>query len=212
MTTDIVPSIDDTQKTVDLLTFDELMGLDEHFRLPGFSELNKAELLGVPLIVTGLTWWMSKKIPGKDFVSCEATIGSENALKEAIRRNWVPNVTDLEQLRFTPEERVVFSDGSTGIRRQVTGMCHRAKMIDVGTTAAGPDGTEWDGRDESVFDKPFPEWTSFEESREQGDFGTVPTVSKTRNGKQFILRALRGLAVSNYSNEHTLEGETYYLR
>jgi hypothetical protein len=217
MSTDIEPSMTDAVNQVSDqfpgqihdLSFADLLGL-ESYAIPGFTELTKDELLGVPLIITGVTWWMSKirdrvtKEP-RDFMSLEAKIGDEDMLLQALKRGWIPNTTSLDELRFSPDEWVVFSDGGTGIRRQVTELCHNEGLIDVGAP---------DVQDRTRFDRPWQQWERFTESRVQSaEIGKVPCVTKNRNGRQFVMRALRGLSVSaGYSNDYTDDGTTYYLR
>jgi hypothetical protein len=213
MSTDIEPSttaaIEPFTGPIHGLSFADLLGL-ESYTIPGFTELDKDELLGVPLIVTGITWWLSQyKNPVTkeplDFVSLEAKIGDEEALLQALKRGWVPEKTTLDELRFSPNEWVVFSDGGTGIRRQVTELCHLEGLIDVGAP---------DIEDRSRFDRAWMQWEHFAESRVQSaDVGKVPCVTKNRNGKPFVMRVLRGLSVSTgYSNDYTDNGTTYYLR
>lgn len=205
--TDIVPADSRALNLSDELSFAELLEVDQHYKLKGLTKAAKGELMGVPLIVTGITWWVSD-IPNKDFVALEAVVGNYQILAETVRLGRVSVlrdgkssvITDVEELVVHPEERIVFNDGSTGVRRQVTQLCHAEGLINVGTVASDSD-----------YDKSFMEWDSFNEFREQGSHGNVPTVTKNRNGQPFILRALRGLYLSEYTNEYG-KGMTYYLR
>lgn len=184
-----------------MMSYDELMAM-ESFRVAGLSLLSKEELLGVPHIITKVTYWMPKA-EQLGMVSCEATLASPEYLKKAIERGWIPNISTPDQMKLEPSERVVYNDGGTGIRRQLTALFHNQEVIDVGHE---------DVEDDSRFDVAWPEWVSFSETRRQSaEVGDVPCVS--RIGKRpLILRADRGLSVSEYSNAYTDNGTTFYLR
>jgi hypothetical protein len=189
-----------------VMSYDELMGMDS-LRIQGLTLISKEEMLGIPHIITRVTYWTPKK-DQKGMVSVEATVGGIPHLERAIQRGWVPNVERIEQLRLDPNERVVYNDGGTGIRRQLTMMLESLKLIDVGDN---------DNQSPERFDRPWPEWTEFAETRYQSkDTGDVPSFSRhtDANGTEraLIIRCDRGLYLSAYSNEYTDEGETFYLR
>lgn len=176
------------------------------FRVTGFSLVSKDELLGVPHIITRVTYWLPKK-DQLGMVSLEATVADAETLERAIQRRWVPNVENLSQLRIEPNERVVYNDGGTGIRRQVTKFFHHYGAIDVGRA---------DVAEDLRYDTPWTEWESYSETRRQSaEVPAVPSVTrlKTPDGERPMLLAVdRGLSVSKYSNEYADEAETYYLR
>lgn len=192
-----------------MMSYDELNAM-ETIRVSGFTIVSKDELLGVPHIATKVTYW--QPLEGRfGFVSVEATIASPDVLTRAIRRGWVPNVSTPDDFILEPSERVVYNDGGTGIRRQLTELFHGVNVIDVGKP---------DVEDGTRFDTPWPEWESFTETRVQSaEIGEVPCVSKIpttdekwKGGyKPFILRVDRGLSVSEYANAYTDDGRTFYL-
>lgn len=192
--------VDPDRKDIHEYTFDELAEMQAYV-LDGFSELDKAELLGVPHIITGVTYWLPKP-KQRGFIAVEATIASPHILGEAVRRGWIKGVTDMATLRFSPNERIVYNDGGTGVRRQITKQLQKHGLIDVGHA----------DMDDTRFDLPWTQWNSFSESREQGDKGLVPSLEHNHVGDPLIIFAMRGLSVSEYSNEHTDEGKTYYIR
>lgn len=170
------------------------------YKIPGWDLVdNKDQLLGVPFIIVGVTFQMpvaDKARPGgfRDYVSCRAVIGGPDDLKEALERHWIPN----DVLAFKPEERILFNDGSTGIRRDVVKILQAAELIDV--------GHEDDPR---RFDLPWTEWNSFSQSAMQGE-NIVPEFLTNHRGNLFTIKARRGLRRSDYTNEYG-DSTTYYL-
>lgn len=196
-----------TDQDYAVMSYEELAAMDT-IRLTGLSLVSKEELLGVPHIITRTTYWMPKK-DQKGMVSVEATVASADYLKYAITRGWIPNIETPDDLRILPSERIVYNDGGTGIRRQLTGLAHDAGAIDVGHE---------DMDNLLRFDIPWPEWDSFMDSRYQSqEVGMVPTVFRyphpTEEGsyRPFLAKVDRGLRVSRYSNEHADDVETFYL-
>lgn len=181
---------------VNTLTFDELMEMESYTTL-GFTPLEKEEMKGVPHIITRVTYWVPKK-DQRGFVSVEATIAGPTHLESAHKRGWISE----GQTNVEPNERVVYNDGGTGIRRQLTKMFHELGLLNVGGSADDGDAR---------FDRAWPEWESFSQSREQGEH-TVPSFDTNHNGNPLIIKQLRGLHVSEYSNEYSDEGVTWYLR
>lgn len=186
------------------LSYSELIAL-ESYRVAGAAIVDKAELLGVPLIITKVTFWK----PNKDqmgMVSCEATIGDESALMMAVSRGWVPNIETRDKLKLKANERVVFNDGSTGVRRQLVSLFHNRSLIDVGTMT--PEEIE----NNRAYDRPWPEWTSFSQFvRQSEEIGMVPCIARDHNNRPLVIRVDRGLSKSDYTNEYG-ESQTYYLR
>lgn len=193
-----------------MMSYEDLEAM-ETIRVSGFTIVSKEELLGVPHIATKVTYW--HPLEGRfGFVSVEATVASAPVLKRAISRGWVPNVAADDQFRLEPSERIVYNDGGTGIRRQLTELFHGVGVIDVGHE---------DINDGSRFDTPWPDWEAFTDTRRQSaEIGEVPCVwriptdDKRWEGgyKPFVLKADRGLSVSEYSNAYTDDGRTFYLR
>jgi hypothetical protein len=197
----VIPSDEDYA----MMSYDELAAM-EGFRVSGLSLLSKDTLLGVPHIITKVTYW--RVLEGRiGHVSVEATLASADAMARAIRRGWVPGISNVDDMVLDPNERVVYNDGGTGIRRQLTALFHAKKAVDVGRE---------DVADDSRYDTPWPEWVSFLDARVQSrEVGEVPVVYRIPDGdgyRPLILHVDRGLNVSKYANEYTDDGETYYLQ
>lgn len=195
---------------------DLLAAGNEFYSLDSTGLLPKEILIGVPFVITGITYQAVPVAPkGKDqprgFVSVEATIGDVPALSRAVQRRQVPNVNAVEELAVDPEERIVFNDGSTGIRRQLTNLLDSFDIITVGGTPTG------DRRTDKRFDTPWSigdkvQWESAgEQWRDQGDNPPVPYICQNHNGNALLIPARRGLRVSQYSDELFGDAETYYL-
>lgn len=167
-------------------------------------ERDKYTLIGVPHVITSVTYRESKdKNKPRGFASVEATIAPAPAIENAIRRGWIPGVTALDQLAFTPGSNVVYNDGSTGIRRQLTQMFHDAGMCDV-----GGDPAEKGAR----FDRSHTEWDScnFEGTRHDAEFDvdvTYPLFDQSPNGGRLLIVVKHGLRVSEYGEDSV----TFYL-
>lgn len=188
---------------VDLMnvSFADLNESDQ-YRIPGWDLVdNKDLLLGVPFIIVGVTFQMpvadKARFGGfRDYVSCRAVIGDEAALKEADERGWIPG-----KLAFKPEERVLFNDGSTGIRRDIVRILDSAGLIKVGNEVLEGGGNR--------YDLPWTMWDSFSQSAQQGE-NVVPEFTTNHRGNLFALKARRGLRRSDYTNEYG-DSTTYYL-
>lgn len=151
-------------------------------------ERDKNLLLGVPHVITRVTY--RPGIDDKDYVSVEATLGDYAALSHAVLRKWIPNVATVDDLVFDPEERIVYNDGSTGIRRQLTMILHNAGIINVGPVEDG-----------FSYDRPYTEWESFNQvgkmNNESGDDKIeVPDIQHNGNDAPLAIFAMRGLRVS----------------
>jgi len=154
-------------------------------------EKEKARLVGVPFVITRVTFRPGDASP--DYVSCECVVGDAQACAEAVGRGWVPGVTDVQNFPFMPEERVVFNDSSTGVRRDIVRLLHSAGMINVGEAGEGEDPfrREWQG------------WSSFSQAGqmngEDGEKIDVPDFTKSPSGGQFTILARHGLRVSDFN-------------
>jgi len=195
---DVVPAVAPDADLMNINYAD--LANSDMYQIPGWDLVdNKDQLLGVPFIIVGVTFQMpvaDKARPAgkRDYVSCRAVIGGSEELAEALERGWIPN----NALAFKPEERILFNDGSTGIRRDIVKILHTAKLIDVGHEG-----------DPARFDLPWTEWASFSQSALQGE-NVVPEFTTNHRGNLFTLRARRGLRRSDYSNEYG-DASTYYL-
>lgn len=185
-------------------TYAELLAQEESYKPEGFTLTDKKDLLGVPHIITRVTYWTPPKDPKQmGMVSVEAVVGDIPSLMRAIERKHVPHVDEMRQLQVDPEERIVYNDGSTGVRRQLTQMFQAFGIIDVG-------GSPEDG--DARFDRRWTDWDSFSQTRPQGDDIEVPSIGMNHKGRPLVIKVLRGLYVSEYSNDYTDEGRTYYVK
>jgi hypothetical protein len=177
-------------------------------------ERNKERLIGVPFVITRVTFRPGDASP--DYVSCECTVGDTEACLEAVSRGWVPNVTGIEHFPFKADERVVFNDSSTGVRRKIVEMLHTAGMIDVGDMKFDKkrinEQQEVEVYDASPFDKPWMLWESFSQVGEMnganGEKISVPDFSTSPSGGPFAIFAYHGLRVSIMPGYDTA---VYYL-
>jgi hypothetical protein len=180
--------------------------------------ISKEALIGVPLVITGITFQHVEALTAaqvkkgavqpRGFVSMDAIVGDVPALTRAIKRGGVPNVSELKELPVDPEERIVFNDGGTGIRRQLVGILDAAGIIEVGN--GEPDK---DRRFDRRFDLPWFMWDrkpGADNMVELGD-NTVPYITKNHVGTQLLIPVRRGLHASHYTDDVYGEATTYYL-
>lgn len=160
-------------------------------------------LTGVPFLVTSITYrpGITKDKRRFDYVSAEVIVGSEHELEKAARRGQL-SVTSREMV--DPEERIVFNDGSTGVKRQLTELLSENGWIKL------PEGSKGGGLGESVFDSPRTEWVGV--NPDVADLRIDPETGEMAD-TTFAVRLWcpRGLRVSTYKNEYTQEGKTRYL-
>lgn len=168
-------------------------------------EQDKMSLVGVPMVITRVTYRPKAAKTERGFVSVEAVIADEDHIRQAVRRGWIPGVERFDEFPFTPEELVVFNDGSTGIRRQLTMMLHSAGVLDIGAFDAG---------DNSAFDRDWSEWESFATSTRQnlGEDAQGNTVQiDVPDFPDLRIFAVHGLRVSNYTAAGVGDATTFYL-
>jgi hypothetical protein len=169
----------------------------------GADLLEAADLTGVPFVITGITIRPGdiadpvSKEKG-NYVSLELVTGDEKAFAKAVKRKRIPDTCDIE-----PGERLVFNDGSTGIRRQIVGLMENLGWIIL------PEGPEGGKRGESRLDTPPEQW-------EFAEGNTGVQVRFDVDGRAVVtapLRVLceRGIRVSEYENDYTKDGKTHYL-
>lgn len=195
-----------------LLTVDSVGLLDE-----------KESLAGVPHVITRATFWSIDEdqikaankagLPTpRGYVSLEATVASEDKLARAVRRSLCP-VDKVEDLDVEPNERVIYNDGSTGIRRQVVVMLQLAGLIDVGGEA-----TDTEPERDRRFDVPWTEWANAgtqwvrQGEDKDGNAIMVPSFAFGPGGNPLLIHVRRGLEVSTYENAWTDKGTTWYLK
>jgi hypothetical protein len=198
-------------------SYDELMQVPG-FMAAGATIVSKGWLLGVPHIVTSATFWTpkeSKQGVRMGMVSLEAVVAGVDILDRQIRLGRVLERLDsdgksetrviksVDELGFYPGERIVYNDESTGIRRMVVQWLHKTELI---TLPKNPPK----GYDGNPLDMPWTMWDAFAENTTQGEL-VVPRFTKLKSGNPFLIHAPRGLRVSEYANDFTDEGLTYYF-
>lgn len=177
----------------------DIKNAGEFYQIPGWDLVSDKDMLcGVPFIIVGATFQMpvadkSRPSGERDYVSLRAIIDEQSALDEALERGWIPG-----KLAFKPEERILFNDGSTGIRRDIVKILDSAGLIVVGHLD-----------DPNRYDLPWTQWESFSQSAMQGE-NVVPEFTTNHRGNLFTIRARRGVRKSEYSNEYG-DAVTYYL-
>jgi hypothetical protein len=154
-------------------------------------------LVGVPLLITALTFREGVKrtdgVPSA-YVSCEAVIAPEKELK---RRR-----IDLDTLPFSPEDQIIFNDGSTGLYRQIVAYLEAREYITLNSELP-----EAGGYGESRYDVSPVEFQSIKAGelryRDDGNWSYQINVR---------LFAPRGLRISTYTNDYNPHGsKTRYL-
>lgn len=196
-------------------TYAELVAdRDNMFSIDGVSLVDKNDLLGVPHVITALTFQRPKAAKkGEDvqrgFVSVEATVAGEDVLRRVVARKLCPNIDSVDSLLVDPNERIVYNDGSTGIRRQLVKLLHSFGIVNVGAAIATDAG----------FDEPYMGWVDIPDQHwtQQGtdDDGvaiTVPRIETNHNGEPLRIHVRRGLYVSVYNNDYADDAKTYYLK
>lgn len=160
------------------LDFKNLL-LEAQYGSKGFRLVeNKNWLIGVPLILIGVTYRPGFPRAGGegDYVSIEAVVADKDTLASFPIQKQLP-----AEMAVWANEPIVFNDGSTGIRRQMTELMHTVGIINVGKPR----------KDENPFDRPYQIW---EAGAEQATTGIVAN----RDGEKFRYVAPRGLRRSDY--------------
>lgn len=198
------------------MSFDEILAASPGgvFSIPGTELVDKPDLLGIPFIITKLTFQPVAEPTAKvknptSFVSIEATVADEARLMLQIQRRKVPNVDNIDQLMFEPGARIVFNDGSTGVYRQLVTLLATYGIITL--PDAGSKEAEY-GDITNVYDLPWTKWISCSQMDTLKEDGEArPVITNNQNGDPFRLVCRRGLYVSTYTNEFG-ESQTFYLK
>jgi len=169
-------------------------------------EKEKARLLGIPHIITRVTY--RPGIEEKDYVSIEAVVADAGTLEYEVKRGRVPGASVFADLTVEPEERIVYNDGSTGIRRQLTHLLHNMGLIEVLGV----------GQDLAVFDTPYFEWMTFTQvglmnGEAEGVKIEVPDFTLSPSGTPLAIVVGHGLRISEFPNPANPKAmsEVFYL-
>lgn len=198
------------------LSFDELDGLGglEIVSHDLIDDDHKDLLLGVPHIITRCVWRPSDYNDDYDMISVEAVIASEQKLARAVQMGRIVHAPTMEQLSpvIEPGGRIVYNDGSTGIRNQINAMLHATGAIefppgdDVGRWSTGH--TRWAGYE-----------TNSIEIVVKKDGSTYAASKGLPGGRPFVIKVGGGLRVSRFGwddkAKQVVDGDTqrtYYLQ
>ena len=171
------------------------LALEAKYFSKGFRLVSKEDLIGVPHVIIAVTYREGFPRAGAvgDYVSVEAVVADKDTLHSSPVRSMLP--MGIEGLTVYPEESVVYNDGSTGIRRELTSLFARMGLIDVG--AARTDA-------ENPFDKPYQFWQEGEELATTG-------ITADSDGEPFRFVAMRGLRKSEYEWQPGQNATTFYV-
>lgn len=169
-------------------------------------EQDKARLLGIPHIITRATF--RPGIEEKDYVSIEAVVADRGTLEYEVKRGRVPNVDSYADLTVEPEERIVYNDGSTGVRRQLVHLLHNMGLIEVPNVQ----------QDLAVFDTPYFDWQTFTQVGLMNGAGEdekieVPDFTLSPSGAPLAIVVEHGLRLSTFPNPTNPKAmsEVFYL-
>lgn len=165
--------------------------LDAAYTAHGFRLVKKNELEGVPFIIKRIVYRPGHPRGGikGDYVSVECIVADQEILTDPIVAYHLPAIHPYGN------EAVIFNDSGTGVRRQLTMMCEQHNLINVGKLVEG----------ENPYDRQFQRWVTGAEQAQEGfraeeDFG-----------HKSIVRALRGLRVSEYEHPEYGPATTWYF-
>lgn len=173
-------------------------------QVEGFDlEQNKEELVGVPFIIVRVTFRagefkkMGEDRP-RDYVSVETITAPRPLFERVVPRNRRRYKDDGVPVETTigPNETIVFNDSSTGVKRQIVSYLHQRGFVTVHPDIPRNIMDLSGELGKNPLDEYVDNWTHKGDSTE---------------GIVIRLKAPRGLRVSNYENEFTPEGKTYYL-
>lgn len=168
---------------------------------------NLSTLIKVPFVITHVAYRKGDIVqkgetePGS-YVSVTATIADEATLLKLAKFGRI----DFDAIPFMPEESIVFNDGSTGVKRQITEFLHGQQYI---TVAEGSELVIGGASGASSFDLPPHRWANVSE---RGTFQLDDDGFGLYEVKLDIpIHCRRGLRPSQYSNEYAKDATTYYL-
>jgi hypothetical protein len=161
-------------------------------------------LVGVPFLITRMTFHPGDAGKRESYVSCEAQLAPRPEME---RRR-----VNLSMLPFDPGELVVFNDGSTGVYRQCVAYLHAKGFIALPEPVVTEGkGARWDEKAGEMiyvcsYDLPPSKW----EATHVGDFRYSDTGEAIYSVNVRCL-AKRGIRISEYANDDTKDGKTRYL-
>jgi hypothetical protein len=184
--------------------------------IPGFDLVKDEDtdaLVGIPMVLTRVSYRPGISRKGKSnysdihpvnaYVSVEARLAPSFDLRkinQARKQSNLPDLTSLDQLPFSPDEHIVFNDGSTGIYRQLVAFLTQAGYI------ALPEPYVLEGaHGETSLDLTPGEWSEIRAGDAEYDEDEFLTYSA-----DIRLVCKRGLRLSQYEWE-TQEAKTRYL-
>lgn len=171
------------------------LALEAQYYSKGFRLVDKSVLINVPHVIIGVTYrpgYVASDGSQSDYVSIEAVVANKETLESTPIRNLLGR--PIDQLEVFPNESVVYNDGSTGVRRELTGLFHSIGLIDVGTPAS---------KNENPFDRSLFQWMTGAEEAQLGF-----TADKDGNPFRFIVA--RGLRRSDYESPYG-PATTFYI-
>lgn len=179
----------------------------DHFVIPSTHRLieEKSSLVGIPHVITAVTYQLPTQTRPLGYVSVEALVADAETLERYRMMRRIPESSIINNRLFVDAlERIVYNDGSTGIRRTLTKLFEDQGMLVIGSDLpeSGPLG-------QCRYDIPWPQWTNFSQSEMQSDVA-VPRFTKLPNGNPLIIPIPNGLRSSGY----TVDGEdvtTFFL-
>jgi len=165
----------------------------------------KPHLVNVPFVITSVTYRdgdykRADQKPSEsnpDYVSVEAMIAPREVLERLARRG---KIGDVDALPFAPGELIVFNDRSAGVYRQVTQYLHLSKFIVA--LKPGKELVESGAMFACTWDNSRAQWAD-------GMGAATDGINLLAVGKQLLVP--HGLRVSEYENEFTKDGRTWYL-
>jgi hypothetical protein len=161
-------------------------------------------LVGVPFLVTKMTFNAGNVANRENFVSCEAQLAPRAEME---RRR-----VNLTTLPFDPGDLVVFNDGSTGIYRQCVAYLHARGFITLpDPVMPSGEGPGWDDKKKEMiyvcsYDLPASKWTDIR----TGELRYAPSGAAVYTINVRLL-AKRGIRISEYQNDWTQDGKTRYF-
>lgn len=166
------------------------LALEAQYRSKGFRLIEKSALEGVPFVIIGVTYregYMNAqtKLLG-DYVSVEAVVADAVTLASP----QVQHMLGGRALTVYPNEAVVFNDGGTGIKRELTELFESMGLLLTGDH-------------ERPYDVPYMQW-------ERGGDLAQTGITADLNGNVFRYLCMRGLRKSEYESPYG-DAVTWYL-